>query len=55
MARTFNNGVGMIAIVSTDDASQFIEGLQSHGLAGSVILGEVTSKPGVELRGLDSW
>jgi len=55
MARTFNNGIGMIAVVSADNANNFIKGLESHGLVGSIVMGEVTSKPGVELRGLDSW
>jgi len=55
MARTFNNGIGMVTVVTADNTKAFIKALESHGLAGSVIIGEVTGTPGVELRGLDSW
>lgn len=54
MARTFNNGVGMIAVVSADDAKTFINSLRLHTL-NAFVLGEVTNEPGVELRGLESW
>jgi len=33
----------MIAVVSADNANNFIKGLESHGLVGSIVMGEADS------------
>ncbi|KAG6832526.1 hypothetical protein H0H92_000155 [Tricholoma furcatifolium] len=54
MARTFNNGLGMIVIVSPDKVDAAIAALEKG--EGSVHrVGEVTAKPGVEMRNLQAW
>lgn len=54
MARTFNNGIGMILIVSPDKVDEVIRTIQVHGervyRVGGVVAGE-----GVEMRNLDAW
>ncbi len=55
MARTFNNGIGMVLVVSPEAAAAAIEALQSAGERNVVRLGEVTAQPGVEMRNLGAW
>lgn len=54
MARTFNNGIGMILIVARDKVDEAILTLQASGeqvyRVGEVVIGE-----GVEMRNLDAW
>jgi len=45
MDRTFNRGIGMIAIVPADHAEAAVGAVE-----GAVVLGEVTSTPGVVIR-----
>ncbi|KAF8349707.1 aminoimidazole ribonucleotide synthetase [Amanita rubescens] len=54
MARTFNNGIGLILIVAPDMVQPTLEILKS-GDAHVYKIGEVTDKPGVEMRSLDTW
>ncbi|RDB29631.1 Bifunctional purine biosynthetic protein ADE1 [Hypsizygus marmoreus] len=54
MARTFNNGLGMIIIVAPNDVDATLEVLRK-GQAGVYRVGEVIAKPGVEMRNLDVW
>nr|VWO94286.1 ATP-grasp domain-containing protein [Ganoderma boninense] len=55
MARTFNNGIGMVLVVAPEAVAQAIEVLQSAGETNVIRLGEVTAQPGVEMRNLDAW
>ncbi|KAI0814813.1 aminoimidazole ribonucleotide synthetase [Irpex lacteus] len=54
MARTFNNGIGMVLVVDARAVDKVIEEL---GKAGETVykIGEVTNKSGVEMRGLEAW
>lgn len=54
MARTFNNGIGMILIVDPDKVDEIIQVIQSSG-EEVYRVGEVVPGEGVEMRGLDSW
>jgi phosphoribosylamine--glycine ligase/phosphoribosylformylglycinamidine cyclo-ligase len=54
MARTFNNGIGMIIIAEPHTVEPTLEILR-RGKANVYKIGEVTSRPGVELRNLDTW
>ncbi|EIW86905.1 aminoimidazole ribonucleotide synthetase [Coniophora puteana RWD-64-598 SS2] len=56
MARTFNNGIGLVAIVDRVSVDSVIQVLQrDEGAARVYRIGEVTATPGVELRNLDAW
>ena len=55
MARTFNNGIGMVLVVAPENAARAIEALQSEGERDVFHLGEVTAHPGVEMRSLSAW
>ncbi|KAJ6504379.1 aminoimidazole ribonucleotide synthetase [Mycena vulgaris] len=55
MARTFNNGLGMVCIVSPKDVEVAIDALQRSGQAKVHKIGEVTATPGVEMRNLEAW
>ncbi|KAI0688679.1 phosphoribosylglycinamide synthetase [Cytidiella melzeri] len=54
MARTFNNGIGMVLVVDDTVVTQVMQVLRE---AGETVyrIGEVTDKTGVEMRGLDAW
>lgn len=54
MARTFNNGIGMVLVVDPATADQVIQTLHNAGETVHKI-GAVTDKSGVEMRGLDAW
>ncbi|KII94152.1 hypothetical protein PLICRDRAFT_101232 [Plicaturopsis crispa FD-325 SS-3] len=55
MARTFNNGVGMVAIVGRDRVDEAIESLKASGDALVYRIGEVTAQDGVDMRNVESW
>ncbi|KAF7337450.1 Phosphoribosylformylglycinamidine cyclo-ligase [Mycena sanguinolenta] len=55
MARTFNNGLGMVCIVSHKDVEVAIDALQRSGSAKVYKIGEVVATPGVEMRNLEAW
>lgn len=55
MARTFNNGLGMVCIVSHKDVEIAIDALQRSGQAKVHKIGEVVAAPGVEMRNLEAW
>jgi phosphoribosylamine--glycine ligase/phosphoribosylformylglycinamidine cyclo-ligase len=55
MARTFNNGIGMILIVSHDKVGELIQSLQASGAEQVYRVGEVVAGEGVEMRNLDVW
>ncbi|KAI0180292.1 phosphoribosylamine--glycine ligase [Hypoxylon sp. FL1284] len=58
MARTFNNGVGMVAVVAREDADAAAEQLRAAGETVYVI-GQLVPRaegaPGCVLRNLESW
>ncbi|KAJ7040371.1 aminoimidazole ribonucleotide synthetase [Mycena alexandri] len=55
MARTFNNGLGMVCIVSHKDVEVAIDALQRSGTAKVHKIGEVVATPGVEMRNIEAW
>jgi len=55
MARTFNCGVGMVIIVGEAKVESALESLRSNGEEGAFVMGRVTSEPGVQYEGLESW
>ncbi|KAJ7246284.1 bifunctional purine ADE1 [Mycena haematopus] len=55
MARTFNNGLGMVCIVSHKDVEVAIDALQRSGPAKVHRIGEVVASPGVDMRNLEAW
>lgn len=54
MARTFNNGIGMVLIVSAAAADDVFAALESTGEA-PVRMGELTAESGVSYAHLDRW
>lgn len=54
MARTFNNGIGMILIVDPDKVDEVIQVIQASG-EKVYRVGEVVTREGVEIRNLDTW
>lgn len=54
MARTFNNGIGMVLVVPAAKADAVLAQLRDAG-EDAVAMGELTSTPGVSYSGLDGW
>ncbi|KAF9056567.1 aminoimidazole ribonucleotide synthetase [Panaeolus papilionaceus] len=54
MARTFNNGIGMVLIVAADQLEQAMSAL-AGGPSAVYKIGTVTNKPGVEMQNLLAW
>jgi phosphoribosylamine--glycine ligase/phosphoribosylformylglycinamidine cyclo-ligase len=54
MARTFNNGIGMILIVSPDNVIEVVQTIQASG-EQVYNVGEVVAGEGVEMRNLGAW
>ena len=54
MARTFNNGIGMVLVVEADQVERVFKVLQA-GPAAVYQIGEVTSTAGVEMRNILTW
>lgn len=55
MARTFNNGIGLVLIVAASNAIEVLHTLTSSCPPAAYHIGEVTSNPGVEMRNVLSW
>lgn len=55
MARTFNNGVGMVLIAEPGRVAELRVSLKAAGEAVVYEMGKVTDVPGVEYRGIGSW
>ncbi|KAJ4472681.1 aminoimidazole ribonucleotide synthetase [Lentinula lateritia] len=55
MARTFNNGIGMVVIVSESSAPLVTETLRKAGNAEIYQIGRVTSKVGVVMENIHVW
>jgi len=54
MARTFNNGIGMVIIVGASEVEEVVKLLQV-GPSAVYRIGEVTETPGVEMRNVLAW
>ena len=54
MARTFNNGIGMILIVGPDKVDEVVQTIQASG-EKVYSIGEVVAGEAVEMRNLDAW
>ncbi|KIM47812.1 hypothetical protein M413DRAFT_439492 [Hebeloma cylindrosporum] len=54
MARTFNNGIGMVLIVGAAEVEEVVKLLQI-GPSAVYRVGEVTETPGVEMRNVLAW
>ena len=55
MARTFNNGIGMVIIVGRLHLDQALHMLREGGSANVFQIGKTTAGCGVEMRNLSSW
>ncbi|KAJ3799348.1 aminoimidazole ribonucleotide synthetase [Lentinula aff. detonsa] len=55
MARTFNNGIGMVVIVSADSADFVAETLRKAGDAEVYQIGQVTTEVGVMMKNIHVW
>ncbi|KAI0034139.1 phosphoribosylglycinamide synthetase [Vararia minispora EC-137] len=55
MARTFNNGIGMVLVVDAGDVDLALKSLKDSGEESVYKIGEVTDIPGVEMRNLEAW
>ena len=55
MCRTFNNGVGMVLIVSREHVDEVKQSLIANGEQVVYEIGQVIPGQGVELRGIESW
>ena len=54
MARTFNNGIGMVLVVDPAHVDEVVQAL-STGPKAVYRIGEVTDRPGVEMRNVMRW
>jgi len=55
MARTFNNGIGMVLIISESKLADVTEAIKATGEQDLIVIGGVTASEGVELRGQGTW
>lgn len=55
MLRTFNCGIGMVAVVSKENVGEAMKVLQENGDAQVVEMGTVTDKAGVQYSGMEKW
>ena len=55
MARTFNNGIGMVVVVAKENAAKAIQVLEEAGGSKVYTIGGIVEGKGVEMRGLQAW
>ena len=55
MARTFNNGIGMVLIISENNLGDVTEAIKATGEQDLYVIGSVTPSGGVELRSEGTW
>ena len=55
MARTFNNGIGMVIVVGRDEVDVAIQALSNGAPTTVHKIGEVMIGQGVEMRNLSTW
>lgn len=55
MARTFNNGVGMVVVVAEEKVEAALKSIHDGGEKGVFVMGRVTGEEGVKMLNLESW
>lgn len=55
MARTFNNGIGMVLVVDKEKVEETIRVIEKTGEKDVKIIGGVVERNGVELMSVESW
>lgn len=55
MARTFNNGIGMVVLVSPENVDEAIQNIKDNGEPVIYKIGQVVNGSGVEMRSLEAW
>ncbi|TFY72415.1 hypothetical protein EVG20_g595 [Dentipellis fragilis] len=55
MARTFNNGIGMVLVVAPANVDKVVESLSRAGQAKVFRIGEITTEAGVQMRNVETW
>jgi len=55
MARTFNNGIGLVIVVGRNQVDEAVRSLKAAGEAEVYRIGEITAKSGVDIRNLEAW
>jgi phosphoribosylamine--glycine ligase/phosphoribosylformylglycinamidine cyclo-ligase len=55
MARTFNNGIGLVVVVAVEHVPLAMQALRQAGDAQVYEIGKVTERRGVEMRNLEQW
>jgi len=55
MARTFNNGIGMVLVVDPALVDEAVASIKQAGETEVYIIGKVTTQLGVHLENLDAW
>lgn len=55
MARTFNNGIGMVILVSPENLEEAIQSIKDSGEPVVYKIGEIVDGSGVEMRNLEAW
>ncbi|KAA1468057.1 aminoimidazole ribonucleotide synthetase [Dentipellis sp. KUC8613] len=55
MARTFNNGIGMVLVVAPANVDKVVESLSRAGQAKVYRIGEITAEAGVQMRNVETW
>lgn len=55
MLRTFNCGIGMVIVVSPEEADKAVDLLEKSGEAKVYRMGAVSNTPGVHYTGMDKW
>ena len=55
MARTFNNGIGMVLIVDPSRVDDVLRSLAAAGETRAYRIGQVSDKVGVEMQNLEGW
>ncbi|KZT55014.1 phosphoribosylamine--glycine ligase [Calocera cornea HHB12733] len=55
MARTFNNGIGMVLVVDAAQVEEAIASIKQAGEKEVYKIGRITNTPGVKLEHLEAW
>lgn len=55
MARTFNNGIGMVILVSPENLEEALQSIKDSGEPVVYKIGEIVDGSGVEMRNLEAW
>jgi phosphoribosylamine--glycine ligase/phosphoribosylformylglycinamidine cyclo-ligase len=55
MARTFNNGIGLVVVIAADNVETVLQNLKANADVPVYKIGQVTQTPGVEMRNMEMW